>query len=59
MMEKPGKYCPRCGSPDVKWVLPQTWSNWECKKCGYTGALIVENGELAKEIREKFDRIGE
>lgn len=46
------KYCPCCGSSNIEWVIPQDWSRWKCRECGYMGALIVENGELAKEIRK-------
>ena len=48
------KYCPKCGSSNIDWVLPQTWSKWRCKDCGYIGVLIIENGELAEEIRKKW-----
>ena len=50
------KFCPKCGSTNVQWAsgLPQLWSIWECKDCGYRGALIVEDSELAEKIREKF-----
>ena len=50
------KYCPKCGSSNVDWVLPQTWSKWRCKDCGYIGSLIIENGELAEEIRRKWEK---
>ena len=39
------KKCPRCGSTNIKWVLPQMWSLWECYDCGYQGALVVEECE--------------
>jgi hypothetical protein len=48
------KFCPRCGSLNIEWVLPQDWSKWECKDCGYLGSLIIENGEIAKEIRKQY-----
>ena len=48
------KFCPRCGSKNVDWILPQTWSKWECKDCGWTGAFIVEDGEIADEIRKEY-----
>jgi len=48
------KFCPICGSKNVDWVLPQTWSKWECKNCGWTGAFIIEDGEMAEEIRKKY-----
>jgi len=38
--------CPKCGSTDVKrWGVPQTWSKWECRNCGYIGALVIEDGK--------------
>ncbi|MCK4477657.1 hypothetical protein KAU88_03915 [Candidatus Bathyarchaeota archaeon] len=50
------KFCPKCGSTDIQWAsgLPQLWSIWECRDCGYRGAFIVEDGRLAEKIREKF-----
>jgi DNA-directed RNA polymerase subunit M len=50
------KFCPRCGSTEVQWAsgLPQLWSIWECRQCGYRGAFIVEDGGLAEKVREKF-----
>jgi DNA-directed RNA polymerase subunit M len=54
--EKHTKFCPKCGSHNIQWAsgLPQLWSIWECKDCGYRGALVVEDGELAKKIRKRF-----
>jgi DNA-directed RNA polymerase subunit M len=50
------KFCPKCGSKNIQWAsgLPQLWSIWECKDCGYRGAFIVEDSKLAEKIREKF-----
>jgi ribosomal protein S27AE len=50
------KYCPRCGSSDIEWVLPQDWSKWECKHCGYIGPVIIEDGELAVKIKEDYEK---
>lgn len=52
------KFCPICGSSNIEWTLPQTWSRWICKDCGYEGALIVENGELAEELRRRYQAKG-
>ncbi|MBZ9571001.1 hypothetical protein KQY27_05550 [Methanobrevibacter sp. TMH8] len=49
------KICPRCGSRNVDWILPQNQSIWECKDCDYTGPIIEGNAELAKEIRESYE----
>lgn len=48
------KHCPICGSSDIEWVIPQDWSKWQCRNCEYIGALIVENGELAEELKNKW-----
>lgn len=52
------KYCPRCGSTKVFWGsgLPQLWSLWECKNCGYKGALILEDGKLGEKLREEWQK---
>jgi len=47
-------YCPNCGSDNIFFVLPQTWSKYECRDCGYIGALVISDGELAEEIRNKW-----
>ncbi len=50
------KFCPKCGSPEMFWAsgLPQLWSTWECRNCGYRGALVIENIEVAMKLREDF-----
>ena len=48
------KYCPNCGSSNIKWLIPQMWSIWECNECGYTGAIVIEDEELAEEIKKKY-----
>jgi DNA-directed RNA polymerase subunit M len=50
----PLKFCPRCGSTDVFWAqgLPQLWSLWQCRNCGYYGPAILENGKLATKLQE-------
>lgn len=48
------KYCPVCGSSNVDWELPQTWSTWKCKDCNYIGALIIEDGNIAQQIRKDY-----
>ncbi|HUV98000.1 MAG TPA: hypothetical protein VMW14_00675 [Candidatus Paceibacterota bacterium] len=56
--EKRKKFCPRCGSTEIQWAsgLPQLWSIWECRRCGYRGAFIVEDGKLAEKVRERFSK---
>lgn len=54
MSEKKFKFCPVCGSYNIEWELPHTWSKWRCRECGYIGALIIEDGKIAKLIREDY-----
>ncbi len=48
------KFCPNCGSPNVEWELPHTWSKWVCRECGYIGVLIIEEANMAVEIRRVY-----
>jgi len=50
------KFCPKCGSTNVFWAsgLPQLWSIWECRNCGYRGSLILEDGKLAEKLRRNY-----
>jgi DNA-directed RNA polymerase subunit M len=52
------KFCPKCGSTDVFWAqgLPQLWSLWQCRNCGYRGALILEDGNLAVKLKEEWKK---
>jgi predicted RNA-binding Zn-ribbon protein involved in translation (DUF1610 family) len=56
--ERGKMFCPRCGSADVFWAsgLPQIWSVWDCRHCGYRGAFIVKDGKLADKLREEYAR---
>jgi len=49
------KFCPRCGSKEIGWVLPHDRQKWECKECGYIGAFIIEDGVMAEEIRKNYN----
>lgn len=52
------KYCPTCGSTNIFWAsgMPQLWSVWECKECGYRGALVIEDGDLGAKLREEWKK---
>jgi len=52
----PMKFCPKCGSTDVFWAqgLPQLWSLWQCRSCGYYGPVILEDGKLANLLQENW-----
>jgi predicted RNA-binding Zn-ribbon protein involved in translation (DUF1610 family) len=51
------KFCPKCGSTDVFWAqgMPQFWSLWQCRNCGYRGAFILEDGNLATKLQEEWE----
>lgn len=53
---KTGKYCPNCGSNNIKCLIPQMGSIWTCMDCGYHGPVIIEEEELALEVRKNFDK---
>lgn len=46
------KFCPKCGSSNLNFLIFYRPSLWECLDCGYEGAFVVEDGILAKRIRE-------
>ena len=52
------KFCPTCGSTNIFWAsgLPQLWSLWECRECGYKGALILEDGKMAAKLRKEWKK---
>ena len=41
--------CPRCGSSNIDWIIPQVWSKWVCKDCSYTGPAIEADDDLVAE----------
>lgn len=47
------KLCPRCGSKDLN-RKPWLGELYECRDCGYQGALVVEDGELAEALGKKL-----
>ncbi len=50
------KICPKCGSKNVDWIIPQNWSMWECKDCDYTGPIIEGDEELANELQANYQK---
>lgn len=48
------KICPRCGSDNIDWIIPQNWSLWVCKTCNYTGPIIEGDEKIIKEIRKDY-----
>lgn len=47
--------CPRCGSTNVEWIIPQNWSKWECRDCSYTGPIIEADDDLIAEIKADWE----
>ena len=45
--------CPRCGSSNIDWIIPQVWSKWECKDCSYTGPIAEIKADW-EENKEKY-----
>jgi predicted RNA-binding Zn-ribbon protein involved in translation (DUF1610 family) len=52
------KFCPKCGSTDIFWAqgMPQFWSLWDCRDCGYQGPVILEDGNLAGKLQEEWKK---
>jgi ribosomal protein L37AE/L43A len=48
------KFCPKCGSPNINCLVFFRPSIWKCLDCGYEGAFIVEDGQLADEIQKRY-----
>lgn len=46
--------CPRCGSSNIEWVLPQNWSLSSCNDCGFTGPVIEVNANAQKKLQKKW-----
>ena len=55
--------CPRCGSSNIDWIIPQVWSKWECKDCSYTDweenkeKYIEEENMRAQQIASGEDEV--
>ncbi|MHC1579849.1 MAG: hypothetical protein ACXQTZ_04280 [Candidatus Alkanophagales archaeon] len=45
------KFCPKCGSAELNY-LPWLGEVYACRSCGYQGALVIEDAELAREINK-------
>ncbi|UTB31923.1 MAG: hypothetical protein NKF70_10490 [Methanobacterium sp. ERen5] len=43
--------CPRCGSKMMKIHNPNA-PLWECSKCGYTGSVVIRDGNIEKQLKE-------
>ena len=48
------KFFPKCGSKNINNPLPHDMQKYECKKCGYFGAFIIDDGIIAEEIQKEY-----
>ena len=47
------KFCPKCGSANINVLAFYRPSTWKCLGCGYEGAFILEDSNLAEKIRNR------
>jgi len=50
------KFCPKCGSANINVLAFYRPSTWKCLSCGYEGAFILEDSNLAEKIRKRYRR---
>jgi len=50
------KYCPKCGSPNLNFLIYFRPSLWKCLDCNYEGAFVLEGEELAAKIKEHYQK---
>jgi DNA-directed RNA polymerase subunit M len=48
------KYCPKCGSSNINFLVFYRSSMWRCLNCGYEGTLLIEDKQLAEKIRKHY-----
>ena len=50
--------CPKCGSYEITFFLGgEAGQIYECKSCGYKGSLVVESGNIGKEINKDLKKL--
>lgn len=63
IVEKAGKepegevFCPRCGSHRLYYFVGGR-GGWiyECKDCGYHGSVVIEDSQIAADLRKRWKR---
>ncbi|WP_236951255.1 hypothetical protein [Methanosphaera sp. BMS] len=48
------KICPRCGSSNIKWIIPQNWSMWSCNDCSFTGPAVEADKQTQKQLQKNW-----
>jgi DNA-directed RNA polymerase subunit M len=48
------KFCPKCGSTNINFLVFYRPSIWRCLDCGYEGVFMVEDGKLAEKIQKRY-----
>lgn len=50
-------FCPECGSSRLYYFLGfKAGQVYVCKKCGYHGPFVLEDGEMADKIKEEWSK---
>ncbi len=53
-------FCPQCKSNKIKYEYRYEGTGiWKCRNCGYEGSIVIEDGNIEKNIKEarKMDKI--
>ncbi len=51
------KFCPKCQNTDIVMVAGAEMGIWECKKCGFRGAIFPEKEmNMDKLTKQKISR---
>jgi DNA-directed RNA polymerase subunit M len=47
------KFCPKCGSANINFLVFYRPSIYKCLDCDYEGAIIIEDSKLSEKIRKQ------
>lgn len=48
------KICPRCGSSNINWIIPQNWSLSSCNDCSFSGPVVEVDKQTQKKIQKNW-----